>query len=249
MSFLTHCPECYKSFKSRTTLRKHYTFKHNSPQHQSLALDFVDKDGKAATIPTSETFPTEKLPGYYQWLAGLVESINESLHPMFPGKWITLNMWQVKPEYFCKLAADMNALPDNIRDTSHKKRPFYRKSTRRISYKVFDISLVQGALSKQDIVELKPQLLFSSGNDIINRPQSQRGNISQLLAAAKARAFVRRTEQSVANETPSNKCAILVKEPEGRISREFELIWWPKLYTLSGLGKLDVRYYLEKIAL
>ena len=32
-------------------------------------------------------------------------------------------------------------------------------------------------------------------------------------------------------------------------SREFELIWWPELYSNQGFGKLSLRFFVQKTAL
>ncbi|KXJ28728.1 hypothetical protein AC249_AIPGENE19363 [Exaiptasia diaphana] len=37
---------------------------------------------------------------------------------------------------------------------------------------------------------------------------------------------------------PRSQSTILIKEANGRPTREFELIWWPDLYAGKGFGKL-----------
>jgi hypothetical protein len=148
----------------------------------------------------------------------------------------------VKLGYFSQLIKDMKALLDNVRSIRHRKKPFYTNSARRLSFKVYDLCNVQSALENQSLVKLKTKVLFSSGSEVIQTVTDARS----ALAAAKQKAFIRRTQRAAACQIPSDRCSLVIDEVKGRISRELELIWWPNLYQISGLGKLDIRFYVEK---
>lgn len=85
---------------------------------------------------------------------------------LFVGKWATINFWQVKVSYFRQLIKDLNALLDNVKNASHRRKPMYEYSTRRLSFKAFELSRVQIALNKQYLVKLKTKVLFSSRGEI-----------------------------------------------------------------------------------
>jgi hypothetical protein len=65
------------------------------------------------------------------------------------------------------------------------------------------------------------------------------------INAAKAHAH----GQAVNLEIPSMESQITVGHGEGRATREFELIWWPDMFSSNKHGKLVFRYYVAKIRL
>lgn len=42
---------------------------------------------------------------------------------------------------------------------------------------------------------------------------------------------------------------MVVGHGEGRATREFEVIWWPDLFSDSTHGKLTLRFYVSKVLL
>ena len=42
---------------------------------------------------------------------------------------------------------------------------------------------------------------------------------------------------------------IVVAHGERRATREFELIWWPNIFSSNNSGKLSLRFYISKVTL
>ena len=81
----TNCLSCNKPFKSLYSLKKHRRDRH----HDDSTVIPVFKDAFGTIIlvpqPRKRLDPNDQT-GYKLWLAGLVERINATLHPRFPGK-------------------------------------------------------------------------------------------------------------------------------------------------------------------
>ena len=64
------------------------------------------------------------------------------------------------------------------------------------------------------------------------------------IALAKAKA----TNGNISNvQQPTCEASLVVGEGQGRATREFELVWWPNIYTNKQRGKLICRYYVGKV--
>ena len=63
-------------------------------------------------------------------------------------------------------------------------------------------------------------------------------------AIALAKAQARGTTKC---QQPTCRASLIIGEGEGRVSREFELIWWPDLFSQQERGKLTLRYYVGKV--
>ena len=85
MSFLTDCKTCSQTFKSRRSLLKHHQRKHLNKDLPS-EIDFYDNNGAVANLPGAKELPYGEVAYYEQWLVGLVECVNGSLHPQLSGE-------------------------------------------------------------------------------------------------------------------------------------------------------------------
>lgn len=65
---------------------------------------------------------------------------------------------------------------------------------------------------------------------------------TEALEAAKARA-----KYSNANKSATFKSELVVGYGEGRMTREFEVFWWPELFSSGNRGKLVIRFYISKV--
>jgi len=63
-------------------------------------------------------------------------------------------------------------------------------------------------------------------------------------AQAKANASGFTGQQS---QQPTCRASLVVGYGEGRATREFEVIWWPDIYTNQQRGKLALRLYVAKV--
>ena len=95
---------------------------------------------------------------------------------------------------------------------------------------VFDESSIPLAMTKA----------FNGQQEVDDNPlTSLRG--SSAIALAKAQA-----SRSASCQQPTCRASLIISEGEGRASREFELIWWPDLFSHQERGKLTFRYYVGK---
>lgn len=65
----------------------------------------------------------------------------------------------------------------------------------------------------------------------------------EALEAAKTRARGAVTS----SQSPTMQLQVIVGRGEGRATREFEIIWWPELFSNSDHGKLTLRFYVSKV--
>ena len=66
----------------------------------------------------------------------------------------------------------------------------------------------------------------------------------QALDAAKEQA-----KNGMTIKSPTLQLQIVVGRGQGRATREFEIIWWPGLFTSSIHEKLTLRFYISKVLL
>ena len=108
----------------------------------------------------------------------------------------------------------------------------FSQASLRISYRTNDIHQVLNALSEQTKHNVETRAVQGQ-----IPPQSTAG---EALAWAKARAT-----QGGGHALMSRR----ISEVVINASREFELIWWPELYSDRGFGKLSLRFFVQKTAL
>ena len=65
----------------------------------------------------------------------------------------------------------------------------------------------------------------------------------EALEAAKTRARGAVT----GSQSPTMQLQVIVGRGEGRATREFEMTWWPELFSNRDHGKLTLRFYVSKV--
>lgn len=88
-TYSQECCFCSKRFKTLSAVEKHVEVKHSDQDDDSAQrIRFLDNEERVVAIPeiqpmdrTTEDFKE----GYIQWLAGLTEQMNASLHPCLRG--------------------------------------------------------------------------------------------------------------------------------------------------------------------
>lgn len=140
-------------------------------------------------------------------------------------------------DYFItKLGVQVNA----VRKVCHRGQPCYQSATLKVSYKLFRLEQLVGALEEQPLVNLQRQLLFE-GNEIC----SNQGDLFAEDEIARAKARVH-TPAGKKKRRPSSKSLLQVGLGEGRATREVEIIWWPNVYTVTEHGQMIIRMYIQK---
>ena len=139
------------------------------------------------------------------------------------------------------MLADLSgAFLNSAKEKRHLRPPVWKETSLVLSYKTFEMDDVLAALSGLSGVELVTRRSFLGDREVST--EHLRGKYA--LEAAKARAHGR-----AGHVTPTLQAELLVGYGEGRATREFELIWWPEMFSCSGNGKLVLRFYVTKIML
>lgn len=134
---------------------------------------------------------------------------------------------------------------DSIKLTSHKRLPIYKKSTKRLSYKLFQIETFERALQDQQETPLKKNAFFSNLTEIVSpEPMSIEQEIEMAMQRDRWSTSTKTTPSR-----PTTHSLIEVGEGEGRFTREIEVIWWPELFPTTMHGKLEIRFFLKKVSL
>ena len=133
---------------------------------------------------------------------------------------------------------------NSIRSVPHKKLPGFSLSTKRVSYKLFDIVQFKEATHEQSTVAFKEDALFSGSQELI---ANQLTAEDELWAAKRRKIWNTEQEHPVGRAT--TMANVITGEGEGRSTREIELIWWPDIFSVTNHGKLPIRFFIIKISL
>ena len=147
------------------------------------------------------------------------------------GKWCRVERFDVPENFLANLLSDMpSAFLNTTKPKRHLHLPLWKNIADVLLYKIFEMNEVVTALERQREVEIKPQNAFNGDGEVTTEALTGK----DALEAAKAR------EHGANNPTPTLHVQIIVGHGEGR-AREFEIIWWPKMFSSSGHGKLRPR--------
>lgn len=149
------------------------------------------------------------------------------------GKWCRVERFDVPEEYLRNLLSDMpGASLNTIEERRHWRPPIWKPQSKVLCYRSHDIEDVFSAFGKQSAVNLCGRKATDSA--------PLRGR--QALEAAKARS-----QFGSANRSPTSRSELVVGYGEGRMTREFDLLWWPELFSNGNRGKLVIRFYISKV--
>lgn len=147
----------------------------------------------------------------------------------------------VPEEYVQTMLRDMpNAFINSAREKRHLRAPVWREKSKVLHYRDHDLNDIVAALGQRSAEPLKLKKTYLGDKEVAenNEPQTAR----QALQAAKERARSR-----TANKSPTLHIQMVVGHGEGRATREFEVIWWPELFSCPKHGKLILRFYISKV--
>ena len=161
----------------------------------------------------------------------------------FTGNWQTLEYNMVPTKYFQQLLKDLgNPQPHAVRSQHHWRAPILSPSTRKVTYRFFDLSEIKHALEKQNIISLKERVKWDG--DSQRTEEYEEADPMQALLAARSKAHGNAPKTRIT--CISN---LVVGYGEGRATREVDLIWWPNLYSAAHLGKMCIRLYVSRVQL
>ena len=157
------------------------------------------------------------------------------------GKWSRVERYYVPEEYVQTLLADMpNAFINSAREKRHLRPPVWREKSKVFHYRDHDLNDILIALSQRSAVPLKLKKTYLGDKEVAETSETQ--NAREALEAAKERA-----RRGTANLSPTMQIQMVVGPGEGRATREFEVIWWPELFSSTNHGKLALRFYISKV--
>ena len=129
-----------------------------------------------------------------------------------------------------------NAFINSAREKRHLHPPVWREKSRVFHYKDHEVNDVISALSYQSSVPLELKKSYRGNMEVA--ASNELLTAQQALQAAKERA--RSKKSSI---IPTRQIEIVVGNGEGRATREFEVIWWPDLFSDNRHGKLTLQIY------
>lgn len=160
---------------------------------------------------------------------------------LFLGKWCRVERYFVPEEYVQTMLMDMpNASINSAWEKRHSHAPVWREKSKVLYYRDHDLNDIVAALGQQSAVPLKLEKTYQGDKEVAENNDPQ--NAREALQAAKERARSR-----TPNKSPTLQIQMVVGHGEGRVTREFEVIWWPGLFSCIKHGKLIVRFYISKV--
>ena len=159
------------------------------------------------------------------------------------GNWQTIELNLVPYKFFQQLLKDLgDPQPNAVRNVNHWRPPILKASTRKVTYRLFDLTKFKAALEKQNTVSLKGQVLWRGNLELSETTAAI--DPKEAIAAAKRKAHGQGSASRITCQ--SN---LVVGGGDGRATRELDVIWWPNLYNTVGLGKLAIRFYVNRVVL
>ena len=151
----------------------------------------------------------------------------------------------VLTKYFQQLLKDLNnPQPHAVRSQHHWRVPIFSSSTRKVTYRFFDLSEITHALAKQNILSLTERVKWNGDLQITEQDEEEEADPRQALLAARSKAH---------GSSPKTRITcmsnLVVGYGEGRATREVDIIWWPNLYNTVILGKMCIRLYVNRVQL
>lgn len=135
-----------------------------------------------------------------------------------------------------------SAFANSVKQACHWRQPVWKKTATKISYKCYDIEEVRAALNQHTVIPLLENKAFDGDEEIEDLPP-----LTGREAIALAKARVRGDQSQVVRRSPTCRSSLIVGPGEGRATREFEVLWWPDLYSSTYHGKITFRYYVAKL--
>ena len=158
------------------------------------------------------------------------------------GKWCRVDTFDVPEEYFKALLGDLsNVFLNSAREKRHFRYPVLKDITRVLHFRTYDVDHIVTALGEQSGFKLYLKKTYLGNKEVTSAECStEDGRTAHQRAKARAHG-------QAAKRTPTLQIQIVVGRREGRATREFELIWWPEMFSASLHGKITLRFYVSRV--
>ena len=126
----------------------------------------------------------------------------------------------VSTKYFQQLLIDLdNPQPHAVRSQPHWRASIFSSCNRKLTYRFFDLSMINHALAKQNVVSLKERVKWNVDSEISESDEDEATPMQALLAAkSKAHGWAPKTKITCIS-------TLVVGYGEGRATCELDLIW------------------------
>ncbi|KAL9961671.1 hypothetical protein ACROYT_G030663 [Oculina patagonica] len=235
------CDECSKKLKTFQALLKHFEQQHVSRRLPRRAK-FLQND-EEVQMPIPEAIRSPLQAHYKAWLMGITERINGVHHQRHRRNWQTLEFNMVPSSFFQQLLRNLkDPQPNAVRNQQHWRAPILCPSSKKVTYRFFDLETLEAALGKQNTVALQKQVQWNGDKQVTDYLSDM--DPREALAAAKNKAHGKAPKRQI-----TCRSNLVVGHGEGRATRELDLIWWPNLYNTPLLGKMCIRLYVNRVQL
>ena len=129
-----------------------------------------------------------------------------------------------------------------VRNMHYWRAPIFSPSSRKVTYRLFDITKLKEALEIQNVVSLKEEVLWSGEVQAAN-------NLAVIVPREALLVAKRKAHGQVPRERITCRSTLVVGYGNGQATRERDIIWWPNLYNTGLLGKLSIRLYVSRVEL
>ncbi|CAB3988973.1 Hypothetical predicted protein [Paramuricea clavata] len=223
-----------------------------SHQLRISAVDFIGEDKEIVRVAKPDIL-YDDLEHYHDWLATLVERVNEALQPALPGRSTKIEDPCVPEKYVLHFLASLLELtdevvsPHSISYTCHRAVPYCVRAIR-VNYRVHSLTALKNVLEVQQKVKLSPKVAFCHYEQVEDMTSysgstfSMKEKITRAKANATSLAYPEQIEQPL-----TSRIALVVSEGEGRSMREVEIIYWADLYKTTKSFKFQLRFFCPKI--
>lgn len=161
------------------------------------------------------------------------------------GRWFRVDVNETPYDFFGHILWRVSPPLNAVRQMRHLRQPIIKDWTIRYSYKIMDEEKVREFLEEQSVVPLEMTAAFAGTQRVpLDEDMCSIQDPLAALEAAKRRAHQPKVDRR--HITVTSRSSLVIGEGSGRNTREFELQWWPDLYS-TNFGKLTLRFFVGKV--
>ena len=177
----------------------------------------------------------------------MAELTNSFLKPDVKNKWVEIDLIMVPTAYFQQVLLSLGInKPFLVRESRHPS-PLKKESSIALFYNVYDLSIVT-ALFDSAAVPLKSKVYFFRHNEEVPAPVSEL-TAKEKVALTRQRAGTRWGGDNISSVQPTTRRQLKCEEGDWPRTREFQVIWWPHVFSQSNFGHMRLRFYIEHVEL
>ena len=234
-----------REFATQRSLKKHG--EKTGHINKEADIQFFNQCGTESVIlPVPKEIVPSQQAAYKEFLVGVAELTNSFLRPDVKSKWVKIDLIMVPTAYFQHVLSSLGInKPFSVRESRHPS-PLKKESSIALFYNVYDLSILR-ALFDTAAVSLKSKVYFRHHEEV-SAPVSEL-TAKEKVALARQRAGTRWGADNVNSVKPTTRRQLKCEEGDWPRTREFQLIWWPHVFSQSNFGHMRLRFYVEHVEL